>query len=428
MATVGIWKVESSLNQVIKYVSNKEKIDLSNFQDLDNSLEYIKDEFKTEEKLFISGINCDPDTSYNDMVRTKKRFNKENGILGFHAYQSFKEGEVTPEQAHQIGIELAKELWGDRFEVVVATHLNTNHYHNHFVINSVSFKDGKRYYDNRTSYAEFRRVNDLICEENNISHLQEKKTRKGINYLNYQMKGIEYSNYYKSTKNDIDYAISISKTYEEFIRRLENMNYEITYRKTGISLRNKNYKRNIRIERYYGNDYSVENIKKQIAGLYISESYINYKKNRKQKSFFDIISKPKYNSFYSSYIRYCNILKNNPNFSRKYRLSNDIKEEAKLLDKYSEQAELLVSNNIETEEQFFSFYNDRQLKVASLKNKREELRLKNNDENKEEIYSITQEIKKISNQIKICRDIEDRKEIVKDNLKEMEMVIDEYVK
>ena len=109
-------------------------------------------------------------------------------------------------------------------------------------------------------------------------------------------------------------------------------------------------------------------------------------------------------------------------------MSNDIKEEAKLLDKYSEQAELLVSNNIETEEQFFSFYNDRQLKVASLKNKREELRLKNNDENKEEIYSITQEIKKISNEIKICRDIEDRKEIVKDNLKEMEMVIDEYVK
>ena len=140
MATVGIWKVESSLNQVIKYVSNKEKIDLSNFQDLDNSLEYIKDEFKTEEKLFISGINCDPDTSYNDMVRTKKRFNKENGILGFHAYQSFKEGEVTPDIAHEIGVKLAEEIWDD-YEVVVATHQNTNHIHNHFIINSVSSYD-----------------------------------------------------------------------------------------------------------------------------------------------------------------------------------------------------------------------------------------------------------------------------------------------
>jgi len=428
MATVGIWKVESSLNQVIKYVSNKEKVDLSNFKDLENSLEYIKDEFKTEEKLYISGINCEPDNSYADMVRTKKRFNKENGILGFHAYQSFKEGEVTPEQAHQIGIELAQELWGDRFEVIVATHLNTNHYHNHFVINSVSFKDGKRYYDNRTTYAEFRRINDLICEENNLSYLNEKKTRKGINYLNYQMKGIEYTNYYKSTKNDIDFAISSSKSYEEFIKCLKNMNYEITYRKTGISLKNKNYKRNIRIERYFGDDYSIENIKKQIAGIYISEKYIEYKNNRKQNSFFDIVSKPKYNSFYSSYIRYCNILRNYPNFSKKYKLSNNIREESKLLDKYSEQAELLVNNNIETEEQFFSFYNNRQLTVASLKNQREEMKNKDNKLYKLEIEKLNSKIKKISKEIRICRDIEDRKEIIKDNLKEMEMIVDEHIK
>ena len=109
-------------------------------------------------------------------------------------------------------------------------------------------------------------------------------------------------------------------------------------------------------------------------------------------------------------------------------MSNDIREEAKLLDKYSEQTELLVSNNIETEEQFFSFYNNRQLMVASLKNKREELKSKNNDENDKEIHSISQKIKKISNEIRICRDIEDRKEIIKENLKEMEMVIDEYIK
>ena len=428
MATVGIWKVESSLNQVIKYVSNKEKVDLYNFKDLENSLEYIKDELKTEEKLYISGINCEPDSSYVDMVRTKKRFNKESGILGFHAYQSFKEGEVTPEQAHQIGIELAQELWGDRFEVVVATHLNTNHYHNHFVINSVSFKDGKRYYDNRTTYAEFRRVNDLICEENNLSYLHEKKTRKGINYLNYQMKGIEYTNYYKSTKNDIDFAISSSKSYEEFIKCLKNMNYEITYRKTGISLRNKNYKRNIRIERYFGDDYSIENIKKQIAGIYIPEKYIERKNNRKQNSFFDIVSKPKYNSFYSSYIRYCNILRNYPNFCKKYKLSNNIREESKLLDKYSEQAELLINNNIETEEQFFSFYNNRQLTVASLKNQREEMKTKDNKLNKIEIEKLNSKIRKINKEIRICRDIEDRKEVIKDNLKEMEMIVDEHIK
>ena len=89
-------------------------------------------------------------STLEDMINTKKRFNKTDGILAYHAYQSFKENEVTPELAHEIGIKLAEEMWGDKFEVVVSTHLNTNHIHNHFVINSVSFIDGKKYYDSKS--------------------------------------------------------------------------------------------------------------------------------------------------------------------------------------------------------------------------------------------------------------------------------------
>ena len=70
-------------------------------------------------------------------------FGKEGGILAFHGEQSFKEGEVTPELAHEIGVKLAEEMWGERFQVIVTTHLNTKHIHNHFLLNSVSFKDGK---------------------------------------------------------------------------------------------------------------------------------------------------------------------------------------------------------------------------------------------------------------------------------------------
>ena len=107
------------------------------------------------------------------------------GIQGFHAFQSFAEGEVTPEQAHTIGVKLAEEMWGDRFEVVVSTHLNTKHYHNHFVINSVSFKDGKRYYDKRDTYAELRSISDSLCAEYGLSVLEEKACRNSkINYAN----------------------------------------------------------------------------------------------------------------------------------------------------------------------------------------------------------------------------------------------------
>ena len=245
IATVAIWNINTNLGQVIKYTTDNNKTDLSNYPNLEKSLEYIKDEFKTENKLYVSGINCHPDTALKDMIRVKEQYNKKQGILGFHVYQSFKENEVTPEQAHKIGIELAKEMWGDRFQVVVSTHLNTAHYHNHFVINSVSFVDGKKYYASRTTYAELRRLNDCICKENNLSYLQEKKTKAGINYLNYQNKNIQYTNYYKTAKDDLDIAISISHNYNDFITILKSMKYEVINRSGKLSIRGEKYKRNM---------------------------------------------------------------------------------------------------------------------------------------------------------------------------------------
>ena len=154
MATTGIWKIEKRLDHVIDYTTNIEKTLNSDYgkeayKELHNVIEYAEADFKTENQYYVSSLNCSVESAYEEMLITKQQYNKTGGILGFHAFQSFVEGEVTPEQAHAIGVKLAKEMWGDRFEVIVSTHLNTKHIHNHFVINSVSFKDGKRYYDKR---------------------------------------------------------------------------------------------------------------------------------------------------------------------------------------------------------------------------------------------------------------------------------------
>ena len=109
---------------------------------------------------------------------TKKQYNKTGGILAYHLIQSFKEGEVSKDVAHEIGVRLAEEVFGDRFEVVVSTHLNTKCYHNHFIINSVSFADGMKYYDNHTTYAHIREVSDNLCREYGLSTIKEKKTKK----------------------------------------------------------------------------------------------------------------------------------------------------------------------------------------------------------------------------------------------------------
>ena len=280
IAVVKIWKVKSNLKQVVDYAEDKEKTDLSKFKDLNDLMDYAMNGDKTEESLYISGINCDPNNATNEMIKIKNKFEKRDGILAWHAYQSFKEGEVTPDEAHKIGVELANEMWGDKFQVVVTTHLNTKHFHNHFVLNSVSFIDGKKYNADRNSYAEFRRLNDLICMEHGKSVLKEQKTKSGINYLNYQNRGINYSNYYKKAKEDLDMSIARANTYDEFKTILNNLGYEITVRANKLSIRGKDYKRNIRIERYYGEDYSIDNIKKQIRGLYLPEKKTYYK-NRK---------------------------------------------------------------------------------------------------------------------------------------------------
>lgn len=141
MATTKIWKVIKRMDHVIDYATNKEKtkaIELkSNYEmlvdDLRNVIDYARNSDKTEKEYFVSGVNCEPDSAYEEMKDTKEFYHKEDKILAFHAYQSFAEGEVSPELAHKIGVELANEMWGDRYQVIVTTHLNTKHIHNHLV-------------------------------------------------------------------------------------------------------------------------------------------------------------------------------------------------------------------------------------------------------------------------------------------------------
>ena len=170
MATTKIWKIKVRLDHVIDYITNLDKTKNSSYGN-DVSVFHNNEllDIKSEKECYISAINCNVDTAYNEMMITKRTYSKNDGILGFHAYQSFVENEVTPEIAHQIGIQLADEMWGDRFEVIVSTHQNTKHIHNHFVINSVSFKDGKKYYDNHTNYAKLRKLSDNLCAEYNLS-------------------------------------------------------------------------------------------------------------------------------------------------------------------------------------------------------------------------------------------------------------------
>lgn len=355
MAITKIKGVKNNLSRVIDYISNDEKTNKEIYDDLHNELEYIGEDYKTEKKLYVTGINCEAQSAYEEMMMIKKHYKKEKGNIAFHSIQSFAADEVTPDEAHEIGLQLAKEMWGDRFQVVVATHLNTKHIHNHFVINSVSFVDGKKYYDNRKNYAELRRLNDSLCKEHNISSIEEKKTKSGLFYPNY-LKNVSYNNYYTQAKQDLDYAIAISNNYDEFLKIMNNLNYETILRSGKLSIRNNNYKRNIRIERYFGEDYSISNIKKQILGVYLPEKQSYYRNYYQRDNTLDFLFKMNSKGLALSYLKCLKIMNEYPTYTRKCRLSNSIKEEVARMDSFSKETILLVTNHIETEEDLNKYY------------------------------------------------------------------------
>ena len=353
MATTKIWKVQKRLDHVINYATNEEKTKnnyseygMDRFDSVRQVMTYATNPDKTEKQFYTTGINCEVKDAVKQMQFVKTIYGKENGILAFHAYQSFNEGEVTPEIAHEIGVKLANEVWGDRFQVVVSTHLNTRHLHNHFVINSVSFKDGKKYYSNLENTALLRKTSDEICEEYGLSVLKEKICKSGINFENFYKKSMRDSDYYKFAKEDIDYAIQHSYTLKQFQQMLVSMGYNYYYRADKLSIKREPYKRNIRVERAFGEEYSVESIRQRIlANDFVTEEKIYPYKTMKikfygTKSIFKKAYKPK--GIIALYYYYKHLLGLYKKNNVPHKLTEEMRKDIAKMDHFSELIRFLM--------------------------------------------------------------------------------------
>lgn len=402
------------------------------------ALNYATNPDKTEKQFYTTGINCEVKDSVKQMQLVKMIYGKENGILAFHAYQSFNEGEVTPEIAHEIGVKLANEMWGDRFQVVVSTHLNTDNIHNHFVINSVSFKDGYKYYSNLSNTALLRKTSDEICEEYGLRVLEEKTCKSGINFENFYKKSMKESEYYKFAKEDIDYAIEHSWTYQEFIKKLKDMGYEVYFRANKISVRRYPYKRNIRIERAFGEEYSAENIKNKIYSRYPSREEVikpkTYDKRLFYKGSIKKLRKPK--GIIALYYYYCYLLKVYPKKNLNYKLSSEMREAVKKMDKYSEQIRFICRYKLETVNDIENLKEQKQEELQKTLNTRNRLyykRQKLDDESEKDVVTkdiiiVTSVVDKIRKEIKLCDEVGDNSRKMKEQIKAMEEREQEKVK
>ena len=439
MATTKIWKVENRLDHVMDYTTNEEKTKndylengVDDYDSIRQVMMYATNADKTEKQFYTTGINCDVDSAVEEMRNAKDFWHKTDGILAFHAYQSFNEGEVTPEIAHEIGVKLANEMWGDRFQVVVSTHLNTEHLHNHFVINSVSFKDGKKYYSNLTNTALLRKTSDEICEEYGLSVLTEKTCKSGINFENFYKKSMRDSDYYKFAKEDIDYAIQHSYTLKQFQQMLVSMGYNYCYGAEKLSVRREPYKRNIRVERAFGEDYSLENIKRRILeNDYIKQERIIPYKVMGHRRFITrdkLRKKYKPNGIVALYYYYKYLLKLYTKKNIQYKLTPEMRTEVKKMDEYSERIRFLCKYKIETMSDVDNIKEQKQEELQKILNIRNRLYYKRQkldsgiekDRVTKEIIDVTATLTRVRKEIRLCDEFYDDVPKMNEQLIEMD--------
>ena len=226
------------------------------------AIDYICNPEKTDGRLLVSSYGCTAETADIEFAWTRRHAIDKGTNLGRHLIQAFQPGEVTPEQAHEIGMELAKEILGGKYEFVLTTHIDKDHVHNHLIFNAVSFTEHKHYHSNRRSYHFIRRTSDRLCQEHCLSVIVPGQDR-GKSYIEHQA-AQNGTSYKAKLKAAIDRLIPAAADFEDLLRRLQKEGYEIKRGKY-ISCRAPGQERFTRLKTL-GVDYTEEALAARIAG------------------------------------------------------------------------------------------------------------------------------------------------------------------
>lgn len=194
------------------------------------ALDYIMQDYKTiyNDKKLVSGQNCIPNSAYSEFMATKNQYNKANGVFFKQYVQSFKPHTATPEIIHQIGIETAKYFEG--FEVVVATHIDRDHWHNHLVVNSVNCETGLKIQINEKGLEELRNYSDKICQQFGIETLKpyQKPKQKSPSHREYRA-AIKGESWKFALMAMIDRAMKHCRTIDEFKKYMKQYGYDVKW-------------------------------------------------------------------------------------------------------------------------------------------------------------------------------------------------------
>ena len=436
MAVTKIWPIKNSFAAPIIYVQNSEKtlnpnVDMSeeSLQALEDVIEYAANEDKTEMKYYVSTINCNKRCARDEFAMVKKRFGKEGGIVAFHAYQSFAPDEVNPSEAHSIGVELARRLWGDRFQIVVATHVNTAAVHNHLVINSISFKDGKRFHGCRETTGMLREMSDRICQEHGLSVIKNPKGQRVNTYL-YKMERAGMPTRYNVARKSIDEAIALSLTIEEFKAELRSRGYSYRFdpQRKYWTITPPGWKKPIRIHQL-GENYTRESIERRIYENDPSVRTERVRQHYQRSNHYNLRRRIDRimgrSGLEKLYLRYCYELGYLPKYQQNpTKLHILLKEDLLKCDQYSEQAKLLSKYKVNTDEDLSLLVEKLENKMQSVSAERDEMRkisrrnipIAQIDAARDKVTELTAELRDLRRELKVCSQVQERSNHVRENL------------
>lgn len=374
---------------------------------MDEKIEYALDSDKTETQYYRSCINCENvDNAYEAMMSTKRKWESEGGVQGYHIIQSYKPGEVTPEQAHAIGMEFAQKMFGDRYEAVVATHLNRHHLHNHIVINSVSFVDGKKYHSNRKSYYhELRETSNEICQEHGLAVIKPKA--KGKQYPEWEAEQKGTGTLRSAIREDIDAAIRYSYTMEDFWALLQKQGYRIkrSERRKYIVLLSPGAKRGVRLTslgKGYGEEEIAARIRRQRDKGPPVKPRVEPPRRIRMRGSTKYIPKKKVKGFMALYFKYLYLLRGAQQ-PRVRRPSYIMREELIRLKRYQQQFRYIQSNHIETAGDLTGRAEQIEQELLRLENERRPLYGLRKNGKEEELEEINKKIAQFNDTMKKLR-------------------------
>ena len=409
MAYDKIIPLRARLDHSLDYVLNEEKSSLS------YALVYAENPEKSHQ--LVTGVNCEARTAFQEMQATKRRWDKRGGILGYHIIHSYAPGEVTPEQAHAAGVEFARRLLGDRYEAVVSTHLDREHYHCHIVFNSVSFVDGKKYRSDFASYfGQVRGTSNAVSQDYGLSVIQPQG--QGKHYAQWDAERRGGATVTGLIRQDIDAAIQESFTFDTFLAALRRQGYAVKYGANvkHTAVRPPGAQRFFRLDSL-GDGYTEADIRARLTAIRRGEAPEQLQPvqrpmpRRRQRYTVRGGRLPerrpqKLRGFRALYVSYLYLLGvRRPRGKRQYPFP--IRVEVTKLHRYQRQMKLLQTYRIDTDQQLTILGDALQARIDALTGQRKELyqRKRAGEDVAGEVETINQELRRLRGQLKTCGQI-----------------------